>query len=75
MKMAAEMIVYEIRAQAGGDLSSAVVLPMATASQLIGLSTKHLPFHLPITAVAPGKHGVTLRALQEHISKNTRQPS
>lgn len=74
-RMAAQMIVDEIRAMAGGDLASVVVIPLAAAGHLVGLTRQQLPKLIPVTAIGPSSHGVTLRALQDHIAKNTRTPA
>jgi F420-0:gamma-glutamyl ligase-like protein len=73
-RMAAELVVEEIRREAGGDLLSMIVIPSGAAAHLVGLSTKQLPLRLPVTAIAAGKHGVTARAIMDHIRKNTTQP-
>ena len=72
--MVADRIVEEIRAEAGGDLASVVVIPLAAAGHLVGLTRQQLPKLIPVTAIGPSSHGVTLRALQDHIAKNTRHP-
>lgn len=74
LAIVAKSIVDEIRAEAGGDLSGIIILPMGAVSQMVGLSTKQLPVHLPITALAPGKHGVSLKAIQEKVAEKTTQP-
>lgn len=75
LKVVATMIVDEIRAQAGGDLTSVVVIPLAAAGHLVGLTRQQLPKLIPVTAIGPSSHGVTLRNLQDHIVRNTRQPN
>lgn len=74
LSLAARFIVDEIREQAGGDLSSIIILPMGAVSQMVGLSTKQVPVHLPVTALAPGKHGVSLKAIQERVKEKTSAP-
>lgn len=75
LELVAKQIVDEIRAEAGGDLSSVVVIPLAAAGHLVGLNRQQLPKHLPVTAIGPSTHGVTLRNLQDHIARNTRHPA
>ncbi len=69
--LVAEMITDEIRAAAGGDLASLVVLPMSVASHMVALTPRAARANLPVTMVANGKSGVTLRALQEYITSKT----
>jgi len=73
--MVATMMVDEIRAQAGGDLSSVILIPLSAAAHMLHKSTKQLQLLIPITDIGPNSKGVTLRNLQDHIAKNTRQPS
>ena len=74
LKLAAAAIVEEIRVTAGGDLASVIIFPLTAVSQMVGLSTKQIPVHLPITAIAPGKHGVTLKNIQDYVAQKTTQP-
>lgn len=69
----AQILAEKIQEQIG-DLSEYVVFPMAVASSVLGLSTKQIPVHLPTVSTAPGKHGVTLKAIQDHIATRTTQP-
>lgn len=75
LELAAQTIVEELRAEAGGDLSGFVLLPLGTAAHLVQVSTKQLPGLLPITTIGPKSKGVTLRNLREHIEKNTKLPA
>jgi hypothetical protein len=72
LEMAAKRIVDEIRAEAGGDLSGMIVLPMGAAAQLIGLSPTNVSRRLPVVEAAAGKHGVTLSSIREFISSRTK---
>lgn len=74
VKMVADRIIAEIREEAGGDLASIVVIPLAAAGHLVGLTRQQLPKLIPVTVIGPSTHGVTLRNLQLHIAKNTRKP-
>jgi len=56
-------------------LAEISILPMGEVSRYVGLSTKQIPLHLPVTETTPGKHGVTVQAIRDHISRKTRQPS
>jgi hypothetical protein len=71
LDIVADRLVSEIRAEVG-DLSAYVVLPLATASQLLGLSTKQLAKVIPITRTGHNKQGVQLSAIKAHITKNTK---
>lgn len=75
LKMVATMIVDEIRAQAGGDFAAIVTIPLSAAAHMLHKSTKQLPLLIPVTDIGPNSKVVTLRALQDHIKKNTRHPS
>jgi hypothetical protein len=72
LALVAERITDEIRAAAGGDLASLVVLPMSVASHMVALTPRAARANLPVTMVANGKAGVTLRALQDYIAGKTR---
>ena len=72
LSMVAERITDEIRAGAGGDLASLVVLPMSVAAHMVALTPRAARAHLPVVMVATGKAGVTLRALQDYIADKTR---
>lgn len=74
LKMVANRIVDELRADAGGDLSEIVLLPLGTVAHLVQVSTKQLQLLLPVTTIGPNSRGVTLRNLRNHIEKNTTRP-
>lgn len=73
LRLVAEQLVAEIRTTAG-DLAELCVVPLGTASQLVGLSTKQAARLLPVTRTATGKHGVTIAAIRRHIQSNTQPP-
>jgi hypothetical protein len=75
LKLVAQGALDEIRAQAGGDLAALVVLPLSAAGQLVGLTGPQVRKRLPVTQIGPSTHGVTLKALREHIEKNTKSPA
>ena len=74
LALVAENIVAELRAEAGGDFSSMIVLPLSAVSQLVGLSGSHVSARLPGTECANGKHGVTLHNIREFVESRTRKP-
>ena len=74
LQLVADGIRADLRAEMG-DLTELVVLPLAAASQLVGLSSKQTGRLLPITRTAAGKHGVTLAAIRAHIRAKTTAPS
>jgi hypothetical protein len=71
--MIADRTVDAIRSEVG-DLTEFVVLPLAAAGQLVGLSAAQVKRLLPITRTGSGKHGITLAAIKRHITTNTKQP-
>lgn len=73
-RLAAKLIVEEIRSLAGGDLASLIVIPIGAAGQFVGYTGKQLKSRVPITKIGSGKDGVTLRNLMDHISSNTTPP-
>lgn len=54
-----------------GSLAEMTVFDLRTAAQILGLSTKQVPYYLPITKTADGKHGVTIGAIRHHIESRT----
>lgn len=75
LKLAARMIVDEIRAEAGGDLGTVILIPLNAAAHMLHKSAKQLPLLVPVTEIGPNSKGVTFRNLQNHIEKNTRHPA
>lgn len=70
---AAEMIREAALEEAGG-ISGFIVLPLATVTQMTGLSRHTIPQKMPVTEAADGKHGVTLKNLTAYIDGKTVEP-
>jgi len=70
LELVAERITAQLRTEVG-DLTELVVLPLAAAGQLVGLSPQQAKRLLPVTRTAAGKHGITLAAIRKHITTNT----
>ena len=69
----AEMLREEALKEAGG-ISGFIILPIATVTQMTGLSRHTIPQKMPVTEAADGKHGVTLKNLQAYIDAKTVAP-
>ena len=67
----AAMLLEELRDSMGGTFQSLYVVPLTVAVNMTGLSRATLRAQLPITEMAPGKHGICLATLQKHIAKKT----
>ena len=70
MDRTARLLADEIMAEVG-DLKRYIVFDLATARNLVGLSTKQIPVYLPIVETSASKHGVTLAAIIDHIESRT----
>jgi hypothetical protein len=69
----ARMLIEEIKASASG-IEGMVTFPLATITQITGLSRQTIPKRMPVID-AEGKLGVTLAALREWQERHTRQPN
>lgn len=74
LERVARLIVDEIRESAGGSLDDWVILPLKTAEQFTGYSSKQLKRILPVTSIGSGKDGVTVGNLKKAIAAGTVDP-
>jgi len=72
-KEAAKLVAAEAMKEAGGA-KRLVVFPLATITQMTGLSRHTIPQRLPVTEASPGKHGVTLENLETYLDGKTVWP-
>lgn len=75
LRMVADHLVEEFRAEAGGDLSTLIVLPLQAAGAHLGLTPRRVAQKLPTVRLSPGKHGVTLSDLRAYIEAHTHPPA
>jgi hypothetical protein len=73
LALAAAQLVTELRASV--DLDEINTLDIATAAQLLGISSKQALRILPVVEVGPRTHRVTVRDLKAAIATRTRQPA
>lgn len=72
--MIAENAVDRLVQEMGGSLKGVIVLPLATAAPMMGLTPRTLRAHAATVELTPGKHGITVAAMESFIQQNTRKP-
>jgi hypothetical protein len=70
---AAKIIADQAIKEAGGA-KRLVTFPIATITQMTGLSRHTIPQCMPVTNVSDGKSGVTLENLEAYLDGNTVWP-